>query len=82
MKVYDLLKCIGVTKDILSCVTITLYNPNTEEIIDIVDPTIDDYIHLCDRKILEWTPRDFLNPTKPRINIFVKMKEEDHYWYL
>lgn len=77
MKVNDLLKCMGVTKDILSCVTITLYDPDTEEIIDIVNPTADDYIHLCNRKILEWTP-DFLNLTESRVNIFVKMKEKDY----
>lgn len=76
MKVNELVKSSGYTKDILSHFIITLFDNDTDYFICIKEPTLDEYVHLCDRKVLEWYPDDFHDDSK-YIDIYVKMQEKD-----
>lgn len=80
MKVNDLVSSIGYTRNILSHFSIILYNVNTDNLITIKAPTADEYIHLCDRKIIDWSPEDFFDDDdeKDHIAIYVKMKKKDY----
>lgn len=53
MKVNDLVSSIGYTKNILSHFSIILYNADADDFMTIKAPTADEYIHLCDRKIID-----------------------------
>jgi hypothetical protein len=53
MKVNDLVSSIGYTKNILSHFSIVLYNAGADDFMTIKAPTADEYIHLCDRKIID-----------------------------
>lgn len=74
MKVNKLINTMGYTKDILSHISIFIFNPKTETIIFVEQPTVDEYIKLCDRKILEWYPEE----EEECIDIYVKMKRSDY----
>lgn len=78
MKVNDLVSSIGYTKNILSHFSIVLYNVNTDNFITIKAPTADEYIHLCNRKIIDWSPEDFFEDEKNHIVVYVKMKKKDY----
>ena len=53
MKVNDLVKTIGYNRNRLSHFTFYLYNYHNDDGLTISDPSLDDYIFLCDRKILD-----------------------------
>ncbi len=75
MKVNDLVSSIGYTKNILSHFSIVLYNADADDFVTIKAPTADEYIHLCDRKIIDWSPDDDENG---HIIVYVKMKKKDY----
>lgn len=79
MRVNDLVSSVGYTRNILSHFVITIYNAETEEFITVKNPTLDEYVNLCDRKVLEWYPEDPFDDTNERIvDIYVKMKKTDY----
>lgn len=79
MKVNDLVSSTGYTRNILSHFTITIYDVETDDFISIKNPTLDEYVNLCDRKVLEWYPEDLLDDTNNCIvDIYVKMKKTDY----
>jgi hypothetical protein len=53
MKVNDLVKTCGYIKDVLSHFVIVLYDKDNEVFILIQNPTLDEYIKLCDRSVLD-----------------------------
>lgn len=79
MKVNDLVSSTGYTHNILSHFIITLYDAETDDFISIKNPTLDEYVNLCERKVLEWYPEDLLDDTnKCIVDIYVKMKKTDY----
>lgn len=54
MFVNDMIKTYGYTRDKLSHFNIAIFNPITDDWITIKHPTADEYIHLCDRSIVDW----------------------------
>lgn len=78
MRVNELVNTIGYTKNILSHISIVMFNLKTEAMISVKHPTADEYIKLCDRKILEWYPTDMLEEKDDCIEIYVKMKKSDY----
>ena len=75
MKVNDLVKTCGYTKDVLSHFIIILYDKDNEVFIPIQNPTSDEYIKLCDRSVLDWCVTDERDNS---IEIYVKMKKTDY----
>lgn len=61
MKVNDLVKTIGYTRNRLDHFEFNLYAPYNDDWILIKNPTADDYIFLCDREIQEWMIEDSNN---------------------
>lgn len=53
MFVNDMIKTYGYTRDKLSHFNIAIFNPITDDWITIKHPTADEYIHLCDRSIVD-----------------------------
>lgn len=53
MKVYELVRSIGYTRNILNHFSFTLYDLETERIIEIQKPNVDEYIQLCGRDVME-----------------------------
>ena len=53
MKVNDLVKTIGYTRNRLDHFVFYLYEPYEDSWITIRNATTDDYIHLCDRSVQE-----------------------------
>lgn len=54
MFVNDMLKTYGYTRNKLDHFTISIFNPSTDDWITIKHPTADEYIHLCDRPVIDW----------------------------
>lgn len=54
MFVNDLVKTYGYTHDKLTHFNILIFNPITGDWITIKNPTADEYIHLCDRVVIDW----------------------------
>ena len=54
MIVNDLLKTYGYTRDRLNHFSFALFDPRTEDWINIPRPTADEYVYLCDRKVESW----------------------------
>ena len=53
MFVNDLVKTYGYTRDKLTHFNILIFNPITDDWITIKNPTADEYIHLCDRIVVD-----------------------------
>lgn len=74
MKVYKLVRSMGYIKNNLSHVSFVIMNLETDQIINVKNPTVDDYIHLCGRYVVEWMPwKDGQG-----IDIIVPMKKWDN----
>lgn len=58
MFVNDLVKTYGYTRHKLEHFTISIYNPTTDDWMEIKKPTADEYIHLCDRLVVDWITED------------------------
>lgn len=54
MKVNEIVKTIGYTRNRLEHFEFGLYDPLEEKWISISNATADDYIFLCDREVVEW----------------------------
>ena len=74
MIVNDMVKTYGYAHDRLSHFNFAIYNPETEDWINIPHPNADEYIFLCDRELLEWT-ESFDEDNA--IDIVIRMKPED-----
>lgn len=72
MKVNDLVKTIGYTRNRLDHFVFYLYEPYEDSWITIRNATTDDYIHLCDRSVQEWT----IEPENV-MSIIIYMKDKD-----
>jgi hypothetical protein len=76
MKVYELVKTIGYTRNILEHFKFCIVDPTTEEIIDAGHISEDEFVELCGRKVLEWMPEEY-DDDFIGITIFVEMKKFD-----
>jgi len=54
MFVNDMIKTYGYTHNKLNHFNISIFNPSTDDWITINHPTADEYIHLCDRLVIDW----------------------------
>lgn len=54
MFVNELIKTYGYTRDKLTHFNVLIFNPITDDWITIKNPTADEYIHLCDRVVVDW----------------------------
>lgn len=70
--VNDLVSTIGYTRNRLDHFNFSLWNPETDEWIIIRNPTIDDYILLCDREVVDWIPSDDYESNKIDINLMLE----------
>jgi hypothetical protein len=81
MKVYELVRSIGYTRNILNHFSITMYDNETSNIVTVKRPSADEYVQLCGRDIMEWVPwSDYLeNADDPTdgIDITVPMERWD-----
>ena len=75
MKVYKLVQSVGYVKNILDHFDILLYNAETEDFITVHNPTIDEYVQLCGRDIIEWMPHE--EDDFEGIDILVAQKSQD-----
>lgn len=74
MVVNDMIKTFGYARNRLSHFNILLYDPITEDWITIGHPSIDDYIYLCDREVVDWMVSDIEEET---VDITVYMESDD-----
>ncbi len=58
MKVNDFVKTIGYTRDRLTHFNFWIYDYKHYTYYKIDKPTVDDYIFLCDRDVVEWMFED------------------------
>lgn len=73
MKVYKLVRSIGYTRNILNHFSFTLYDIETERMIEIHNPNADEYVQLCGRDVMEWMPWE----NEDGIDIIVPMEKWD-----
>lgn len=78
MIVNDLVKTYSYTKDKLEHFTISLFDLITEDWIEIKHPTIDEYIYLCDRDIVEWC-NDLYEEGDINITVWTQEGDFDHF---
>lgn len=58
MIVNDLVQTIGYTRNRINHFEFCIYNPYDDEWIIIRNPTLDDYVFLCNRVVQEWMIED------------------------
>ena len=75
MKVHKLVGSIGYSRNILNNFSFILWDKETDEMIRVDQPSSDEYIHLCGRDVVEWTPRE--DSEDSGIEIVVTMKHWD-----
>lgn len=73
MIVNELVKTFGFTRDKLSHFNIHLYKPVTEKWVTLKHPTVDEYIYVADRQVIDWIVE---NGTSI-VDITVYMEDED-----
>ena len=54
MFVNDLVKTYGYTRDKLAHFNISIFNAANDDWMTIDHPTVDEYIYLCDRPVVDW----------------------------
>ena len=75
MKVNDLVKTIGYTRNRLDHFVFNLYEPYEDNWITIRNATVDDYIYLCDRSVQEWA----IESEVMSIIIYMKDKDKENF---
>lgn len=75
MIVNDFVKTIGYTHNKLDHFEFYIWNPVRDDWITLRNVTADQYIHICDREIIDWMIDDINNDT---ISINVYMIDSDY----
>lgn len=75
MTVNDIVKTIGYTRDKLDHFEFCLWNPVMDDWITIHKATVDEYINICDREIIDWMISDIDADT---ISINIYMIDKDY----
>lgn len=74
MKVNDLVKTIGYTRNRLDHFVFYLWRSQDDKIIKIDNPTLDEYVFLCDREVNDWIPS---GDDTDRIDVTIDLVTED-----
>ena len=75
MLVNDIVKTIGYTRNKLDHFEFCIWNPITDDWITIRKATSDEYIHICDREVIDWMIDDINEDT---ISINLRMIDSDY----
>lgn len=75
MIVNDIVKTIGYTRDKLKHFEFCIWNPILDDWITLRNPTADQYIHICDRNVIDWMVDDTHDDT---ISVNIHMIDSDY----
>lgn len=75
MIVNDLVKTIGYTRNKLDHFEFCIWNPVMDDWITLRKTTADQYVHICDREVLDWMISDV---DEDMISVNVRMVDSDY----
>lgn len=75
MIVNDLVKTIGYTRNKLNHFEFCIWNPVLDDWITLHNITADQYIHICDREVIDWMVNDIDADT---ISVNIYMIDSDY----